>query len=98
MDSSTQASMSTHPPTAPALESRLVLMSYGGGIVGMFSQPHRKLEAVIRDNNAEGYRLKHVLPGMHGAFAVLIQLFCLTFTLMLWAPVPGETLIFERQR
>jgi hypothetical protein len=86
------------PPAGGSIESRIVLMSYSGGLIGMFSQPHRALEAVIRTHNAEGYRLMHVLPGMHGAIAVLVQLFCLCFTLMIWAPIPGQTLIFERVR
>ena len=98
MESSAYAPASAHSPTGATLESRLVLMSYNGGFSGMFSPQHKKLEEVINRNNAEGFRLKHVLPGMHGPLAALIQLFFLMITLMIWAPVPGETLIFERQR
>ncbi len=78
------------------IESRIVLMSYTGGLLGIFSEPHKELELILRQNNAQGFHLIQVLPGNPGVGAVLVQLFFLCITFTIWAPIPGEKLIFER--
>ena len=70
-------------------------VNYVGGIIGVFIDDRKKLEAAIQEKNDQGYRLRTVLPAKNSLFSLLIQLICLSVTLLLWAPVRGETLIFE---
>ncbi|MFA4844947.1 MAG: hypothetical protein WC654_00085 [Patescibacteria group bacterium] len=88
------------PQDAPlAFESRVATLSYAGGLIGAMTGglQRRKLETTIARYNEEGYRLAHVLPAKTGILFHLIGLVCLLITLFLWAPQPGETLIFERR-
>jgi hypothetical protein len=80
------------------LESRVVQMNYTGGIIGIFSNKRIKLESEIQRWNGDGYRLRHVLPSKSGIAQAIVQLLCLTVTLMIWCVEPGETLVFERGR
>ena len=70
-------------------------VDYVGGIIGLFFDDRKKLQAAIQVMNDEGYRLRSVLPAKNSVLSVLIQVLCLSLTLLLWAPVRGETLIFE---
>lgn len=85
-------------PATLQLESKVIQMSYHGGLIGMFSDNRKKLQDEIQRWNDDGFRLRHVLPGKPGIFTVIVQAVCLFFTMMLWAPVPGEALVFERGR
>lgn len=80
------------------LESKIALMTYTGGLIGLFSNQRMKLQTEIQSWNDKGYRLRHVLPSKPNIFQTIVQMICLCFTLTLWAPVPGETLVFERGR
>ena len=82
---------------APLFDTRVTRVTYTGGIIGLFSDRNRQLQLAIGAHYGEGYRLRHVLPGRPSIIWTIIQLFCLMITLLLWAPEPGETLIFERQ-
>ena len=70
-------------------------VNYVGGIIGIFIDDRKKLEEAIQEKNNQGYRLRTVLPAKQSLFSLLIQGICLAITLMFWAPVRGETLIFE---
>jgi hypothetical protein len=88
------------PQVAHGIESRVATLSYHGGLIGALTggMQRRKLESTIAAYNQKGYRLAHVLPPKSGILFHLVGLVCLFLTLLLWAPQPGETLIFERPR
>lgn len=75
--------------------ARVIGVSYTGGIIGIFYDRHIALQRAIAAQHEKGWRLTHVLPSKSGAFANIVQLLCLALTLGLWAPEPGETLVFE---
>ncbi|MBN2800291.1 MAG: hypothetical protein JXX28_14215 [Deltaproteobacteria bacterium] len=80
----------------PQIRTRVVAMFYAGGIIGLFISKRAALEMKIHEFNRKGYRLRHVLPSKTGVFIGLLQTACLMVTLFLWAPEPGETLVFEK--
>ena len=81
---------------AAMVDSHISQVTYTGGIIGMFSDRRRKLELHIQRENEDGWRLRHVLPPKNTLFQTMLQAVCLIVTVMLWAPEPGETLIFEQ--
>ena len=102
---SEELSLAPSPETAAPsvqpqqLNTKVVQMSYSGGIIGMLlSNKRKKLEDEIQRWNDDGYRLRHVLPGKPGLADVIVQAIILVCTFMLYAPTPGEALIFERNR
>ncbi len=79
------------------IECKVIAVMYTGGIIGAFSDQKMKLQVAIQEMNDAGYRLNSVLPPKVNILMALIQLICLSVTFLLWAPLPGETLIFERE-
>lgn len=89
----------SHPPTqhqANAYQCLVASVDYNGGIIGAFTDRRAKLQTTIQNYNSQGYRLRQVLSAKTTIGSVIVQLLCLTITLLLWAPEREETLIFER--
>lgn len=84
------------PETTPEIRTRVVSMFYAGGIIGLFLSRREALEHKIHEYNCRGFRLRHVLPPKVSVFTGLLQTVALLMTFALWAPEPGETLIFEK--
>ena len=78
------------------LQCSVVSVSYKGGLIGMVADNKKILETKIQEHNDNGFRLRQVLPPKANLIDLIVQLVFLTVTLLIYAPLKGETLIFER--
>ena len=78
------------------LVAAVTSVDYAGGIIGLFIDDRKKLQNSIQISNNQGFRLRSILPPKQSIFSLLLQIFCLCLTALLWCPVRGETLVFEK--
>lgn len=81
----------------PTVQCAVVSVAYKGGLIGMFTDNRKVLEKKIQEYNDEGFRLRSVLAAKVNVIDLIVQIICLTITLLIWAPARGETLVFERE-
>ncbi len=78
------------------VQQKVVNVNFFGGIMSLINSPRKKLEKVIKEHNEQGYRVVFILPGRFNIVFVLLSMIILAITLLIWQPLPGYMVIFEK--
>ncbi len=78
------------------VNQKVVNVNFFGGIMALFNSPRRRLENVIVEHSNQGYRVAFILPGKFNIFFLLFSTIILVCTLLIWQPLPGYMVIFEK--
>ena len=70
-----------------------------GGIIGLFAlSPKQRLNAKIKEANAEGWRVVQIIPSESGnLFLYLLRLILLCITLLLFTTANGYYVVLEKE-
>ena len=80
--------------------NKVVIVNLTGGIIGLTSSsPQKSLNAKIKKENANGWKVIQVIPADSGnAFLFIFRLFLLLITCFLYTTVNGYYIIMEKKQ
>ncbi|WP_321991482.1 hypothetical protein [Marispirochaeta aestuarii] len=78
-------------------ENRIVNVGFFSGIMGPFNTPRRRMENVVKTHNNEGYKVKQVISGNPNSLFMILSFLILILTLLIYQPLPGYIVIFEKE-